>query len=104
MSQLYALQKGENIDIRTDEFCQFFWLLLLSGYHWVPNEKLFWSTTEDTNVPIASTVMSRNRFTALKKYFHIINNTKIDLDDNMAKISLFYTELTKKMRQFETYR
>ncbi len=59
---------------------------------------------EDTNVPIASTVMSRNRFTGLKKYFHIIDNTKINLYDSMAKISLFYTELRKNMRQFGTYR
>lgn len=28
MSQLYALQKGENIDMSTDELCQFFGLLL----------------------------------------------------------------------------
>lgn len=100
MTELYALQKGEIIVVDEFDIGQFFGLLLFSGYHQVPGEDLYWSTQEDLSVPIVSTVMPRNKFRKLKRFFHIIDNNTLALGDKMGKISPFYQELEKNFRQF----
>ena len=45
---LYVLQKGQAITVSCDNILQFLGLLLMSGYHKVPTEDLYWSTSEDT--------------------------------------------------------
>lgn len=100
MAALYALQKGEILAVDENDIGQFFGLLLFSGYHQVPGEDLYWSTQEDLSVPIVSTVMPRNRFRKLKKYFHIIDNNTLALGDKMGKVAPFYEELGKNLLQF----
>ena len=59
----YALQKGNrNFSVTKDEICVFLGIVLLSGYHSLPNEKLYWWNDEDVSVPAAFERMSRNRF------------------------------------------
>jgi DNA excision repair protein ERCC-6 len=103
MTQLYALQKGETLDVDEKDIGQFFGLLLLSGYHSLPGEDLYWSTQDDLMVPIVPSVMPRNRFRKLKKYFHIVDNTKLVAGDKMGKISPIYEELQKNFRQFGVF-
>ncbi|KRY47170.1 Solute carrier family 2, facilitated glucose transporter member 3 [Trichinella britovi] len=71
-SQRYALQKGVNFEVHVEVLMQFFGLILLSGYHSVPNENHFWSTADDVCVSIVPRVMSRNKFKNVKRYFHLI--------------------------------
>ncbi|KRZ74351.1 PiggyBac transposable element-derived protein 3, partial [Trichinella sp. T8] len=72
---------------------QFFGLILLSGYHLVPNENHFWSTADDVCVSIVPRVMSRNKFKNVKRYFHL-------KDDLMGKIKRLYDYLNQKLLQF----
>ena len=100
MTARYALQKGEVLTVDENDIGQFFGLLLFSGYHQVPGEDLYWSTQEDLSIPIVSTVMPRNRFRKLKKFFHVIDNNTLALGDKMGKISPFYEELERNFQQF----
>lgn len=100
MTALYALQKGETIDVCKNDILQFFGLLLLSGYHSVPTEDMYWSSAEDTCVPIVPTVMPRTRFRNIKKFFHVMDNNKLEKGDKLGKISPIYKELSKNLQQF----
>ncbi|KRY39943.1 hypothetical protein T01_14032 [Trichinella spiralis] len=48
----YALQKGRSIAATTEDFMPIFDLLLLSGYHTVLNENLFWSSAKDKELKL----------------------------------------------------
>ncbi|GFS34602.1 piggyBac transposable element-derived protein 3 [Nephila pilipes] len=69
MTKLYASQKGEMIAMDNIDIVRFLVLFLLSGYHWVPKEDYYLSTAEDLNVDIVPSVMSRNHFLPIKKFF-----------------------------------
>lgn len=64
----------------------FIGILLLTGYHKLPCERLYWSLDADLSVPSVSNVMSRNRFQDIKKYLHLANNNELDKKDKMAKL------------------
>lgn len=100
MTKLYALQKGETIDISSDDILQFFGLLLLSGYHSVPKEDMYWNSAEDIAVPIVSTVMPRNRFRNIKKFFHLVDNNQLRKEEKLGKVTPIYTELSKNLQKF----
>lgn len=104
MTTLYALQKGETVTVTSKDILQFLGLLILSGYHTVPSEDLYWSTSEDTSVQIFSKIMSRSRFRQLKKYFHLVDNNKdVKSGDKLAKIAPIYDELCKNLIQFGVF-
>jgi hypothetical protein len=50
-----------NVDVQIEELRSFIGILLLSGYHTVPSEKLYWSTVDDVGVPIVQNIMSSVR-------------------------------------------
>ena len=43
---------------------------LISGYHSVPSENDYWSTSEDMEYRIFPKTMSRDRFRLIKRYFN----------------------------------
>ncbi|KRZ83354.1 PiggyBac transposable element-derived protein 3 [Trichinella sp. T8] len=81
MTKRYALQKGVTLSVEEEDIEQFFGLL--SGYHSVPSEFMFWSTT-----------------TELIKYFHVVDNMRFQEGDKLAKISPMYENMGKRLRQW----
>ncbi|XP_046384890.1 piggyBac transposable element-derived protein 1-like [Ischnura elegans] len=81
MSSLYAQQKGSSLDVTWEEIAQFFGILLFSGYHTVPQENLYWCSAEDMSIPIIPSVMPRNRFKDIKRYFHLSDNNMLQKGD-----------------------
>ncbi|KAH7977007.1 hypothetical protein HPB52_022817 [Rhipicephalus sanguineus] len=73
------------------------------GYHSVTSEDSYWSTAEDLCVPIVATVMARNRFRQLKRFFHVVDNTQLKAGEKMGKIQPFYDEISKCFRQFRVF-
>ena len=72
MTALYTLQKSEAIDVCKTDILQFFGLFLLSGYHSVPSEDMYWRSVEGTCVPIVPAVMHHIRFRNIKEFFHLM--------------------------------
>ncbi|KRY99339.1 PiggyBac transposable element-derived protein 3 [Trichinella zimbabwensis] len=99
-SQRYALQK----EVHVEDLMRFFGLILLSGYHSVPNENHFWSTADDVCVPIVPRVMARNKFKKVKRYFYLVDNSKLKKDDLMGKIKPLYDYLNQKLLQFGVFK
>jgi hypothetical protein len=102
-TKLYAMQKGCEYEITGQQIAQFFGLLLFSGYHSVPNEKMYWSTSPDMNISIVSQTMSKNSFMKIIQYFHLADNSTIKIGDKLAKIRPFYEHLIGKFTQFEIF-
>ncbi|KAJ4446438.1 hypothetical protein ANN_13134 [Periplaneta americana] len=98
MTCLYAAQKGQIVSYNKHDIAQFFGLLLISGYHNVPREDMYWSTAEDVTVSIVPTAMPRQKFRDIKKiYFHIMDNIKLKDGDKLGKISPLYDELNDNL-------
>ncbi|KAH7933397.1 hypothetical protein HPB49_012215 [Dermacentor silvarum] len=72
-------------------------------YHSVPSEESYWITAEDLCVPLAATVMARNRFWQLKRFFHVVDNTQLKAGEKMGKIQPFYDEISKCFHQFRVF-
>ncbi|KAG0425108.1 hypothetical protein HPB47_027700 [Ixodes persulcatus] len=47
--------------------------------------------------------MPRNRFRQLKRFFHIVDNTQLKAGKKMAKIQLFYDDISKFFSQFGVF-
>ena len=82
--------------------CEFLGLLLISGYHNVPNENDYWSTADDLAVPIFGSVMNRERFRTLKRYFHLVDNQNLSTS-KVAKVAPYYTYLCERFQQFGVF-
>lgn len=86
-THLYAAQKNNHtFSVSPEDLKIFIAILLFSGYHKIPRERLYWSLDEDVGVRFVSNVMSRNRFQEIKKFLHFADNTKLDKSDKMYKL------------------
>lgn len=104
-TQTYAAQKNmHDFKVSVDELKTFFGILLLTGYHSLPRERLYWSLDEDCNVPIVSNAMSRNRFQEIKKYLHFCDNLMAgETSDKMFKVRPLADILMKKFLQWGVF-
>ena len=82
---------------------KFLEIILLSGYHTVPEEQQYWSTQPDLRVEIVVKTMSRNRYLEIKKYMHFADNLKLTPGNKMSKISPLYDMINKNLVQFDIF-
>ncbi|KAF5295324.1 hypothetical protein FQA39_LY13189 [Lamprigera yunnana] len=54
-------------DFNHDDLLNFIGILILSGYHTLPQPQLYWSTDEDKGLDITKNCMSRNKFNSIKR-------------------------------------
>ncbi|XP_037958788.1 piggyBac transposable element-derived protein 3-like [Teleopsis dalmanni] len=96
----YAAQ--HNIAICCDKYLiqRFIGVLLFSGYHHVPNVKLYWSMDPAFGIPIIRQTMTRNTFLRLKSNFHIANNDTLSMADKFAKVRPLFKMLNERYIQF----
>jgi hypothetical protein len=78
----YSIEKtGRSIECTYDEMEQFIGILIHMGVIHMPEIKMYWASNTRYD-PIAN-IMSRNRFYAIKSFFHIaFNQDLVDLHDN----------------------
>lgn len=78
----YSRQNNNHVfEISVDEMKQFLAIIFYSGYHILPQEKMYWENAPDTGTLIVNKAMSRNRYYEIKKYLHFNDNLRIDLSD-----------------------
>ena len=73
-SQRYAMQKGICFETNEDEIRAYIGLNVFMSYHKLPSVKDYWSEEPDLGVKFAADVMPRNRFYAIKKSLHFVDN------------------------------
>lgn len=97
----YAAQKlNHSFHVTKEDVETFLGIILLSGYHTLPQENLYWCTDEDVNVPLLSENMSRNRLKAIKRYLHVADNNNLTEGDKLAKVRPMMDLLRQNLQQF----
>lgn len=100
-TNLYSSQKNDHqFCVTQPDIKLFIAILLFSGYHKVPRQRLYWSLEEDTSVSFVSNAISRNRFEDIKKYLHLADNNNLDVTDKMAKLRPLMTLLNQRFLQW----
>lgn len=78
-TNLYVVRdkNTSNFYVTEEEMSRFLGLLLISGYHCLPSENNYWSTSEDLVAPVFAKTMSRDRFCTIKIYLHLADNSNL---------------------------
>lgn len=80
-TNLYSSQKNDHSFFVSEYDIKIFvGILLLTGYHKLPRERLYWSVDKDLGVPFVYKAMSRNRFKYIKKSVHT-NSRQVSYDE-----------------------
>ena len=79
-TNLYANRDCNNrkFVVSAIEVRMFLGILLLSGYHTLPQTSNYWSTQPDLGVPAVYNVMTKNRFIEIKRYLQITNIYRLE--------------------------
>nr|XP_026496763.1 piggyBac transposable element-derived protein 2-like [Vanessa tameamea] len=98
---LYANQNNRHtFQLDSVDLKKFIGILILSGYHKLPREDLYWSYDEDVGVEMVSRSMPRQRFRDIKKNLHFVNNDEAsNTRDKMFKIRPLADILINKFLQ-----
>ena len=104
-TSLYAKadKNDPNFTITVADVRQFCGVLLLSGYHTLPEEFHYWSNQMDLGVTLVSEAMSSKRFQAIKRYFHAADNRQLEQGNKVAKVKPLYDALNKNLTQFGVF-
>uniref|UniRef100_A0A0K0ELN5 DDE_Tnp_1_7 domain-containing protein n=1 Tax=Strongyloides stercoralis TaxID=6248 RepID=A0A0K0ELN5_STRER len=104
---LYAVQNNRHdFTVNEEEIRTFIAILFLSGYHQLPQERMYWCNEEDLGLEIVSKAMPRNKYDQIKQNIHFVDNSKIDTTDKMFKLRPLMNILNEKFKQwgiFHTY-
>lgn len=100
-TNLYAKRDKNDPTFETNicEMRKFLGLLIMSGYHYLPSEKDYWSTSDDMEAPIFRKTMSRDCFRAIKKYLHVADNHHLQ-ESKVAKVLPLLEKLRTNCLQF----
>ena len=86
-----------------EDISSFLGVLLLSGYHHLPEEDHYWSNCEDLGVPIISKAMSRASFRNIKRHIHFADNHNLEQGNKIAKIAPVYTSVNATLAKFGVF-
>ncbi|KAK9729882.1 Transposase IS4 [Popillia japonica] len=100
-SKKYACCKNRhNFHMDMNDLRKWLGIVILSGYHCLPQMELYWSLDEDKGVPLVRKTMSRNRFRDIKQNIHLSDNTNLQKEDKFAKVRPLFDLLNERFLQF----
>ena len=89
-----------NFAMTENELKQYVAVLFLAGYHSLPQQRLYWERCIDVDMPIVYKSISKNKFSMIKKYTHLSDNTTLDKADKYAKVRPLYDLTNASLKQF----
>lgn len=104
-SKLYARRDKNNPEygLTVGELRRFIGVLILSGYHALPEETHYWSSDPDLGVAAVSECMSLKRFQQIKRFMHLADNTALQQGNKVAKVSPVYDKINENLLQFGVF-
>jgi len=93
-------QNRHDFFLQKSELLKFIGIMILTGYHTLPQMDHYWSKDEDKDVTLVRNTMSRNRFRYIKKNLHLADNRNLDSSDTFSKLRPFFNLLNQKFIQF----
>ena len=92
-----------NFSVAPGDLARFFGVLLLSGYHRLPQKTDYWPNQPDLGVPIVSDAMSRNSFQAIKSVIYFADNQNLPCGNKVAKVEPLYASLNEQLVQYGVF-
>ena len=83
-----------------NEICRLLGIILLSGYHSLPNETDYWSNQPDLGVSVVSEALSKNRYMSIKRNLHLADNQNPQVGNKAAKVQQLYDLLNSSLSKF----
>ena len=83
-----------------EDIASFLGVLLLSGYHVLPEKDHNWSNCEYLGVPIVSRAMSRANFRNIKRHIHFADNHNLEQGKNIVNVAPLYTSVNATLAKF----
>lgn len=93
----------QNFNFTKNDLLKFIGILLLSGYHTLPQTPMYWSSEEDKGLDVVKNCMSRNRFQNIKRNLHLADNSALDKKDKFAKLRPFFDKVNVRFLQFGVF-
>ncbi|XP_050298551.1 piggyBac transposable element-derived protein 3-like [Anthonomus grandis grandis] len=91
-SEKYAQDNRHEFHLSPEELLHFLGILILSGYHSLPQTDMYWSLDEDKTVHIVRDCMNRNKFRSIKRNLHLSDNNNLDKGYKYTKLRPFFDE------------
>ena len=101
---LYARREKSDTEfgITKEKFRLFLAMLLMSGYHRLPDRRLYWSLSPDLFVAAMSDTMPRNEFERTLRNLHLCDNSNLDKSDKFSKLRPLITNLNEKFLKYSS--
>ncbi len=97
-SNLYAQNKGVQLDLSEDELYKVIGILLLSGYNTLPSVKNYWSSENDMHNDLVTSAIPRNRFLTILRHLHVAHT--IHPEDKAWKLRRVIDGLNSNFMKF----
>lgn len=102
-TNIYASQSNATFVVEPHDIKRFVGFLFFTGYHKIPEWKLYWSKDPSFGVEIISNAFPRNRAEMIKRYIHLSDNNNIDPTDKFAKVRPLLDLCNKRFIQFGVF-
>ena len=103
-SERYAKQKlNHKFYLPQTDLDAFVSTVLLSRYHTLPQEHLYWCNDEDVGVNLMKKKILRNRFQEIKRYFHLADNDNLQQGNKLAKVRSYLNIMQRNFLRFEVF-
>ncbi|XP_050295149.1 uncharacterized protein LOC126735243 [Anthonomus grandis grandis] len=103
-SEKYAQDNNRHeFHLSREELLNFLGILILSGYHSLPQTYMYWSLDEDKTVHIVRDCMNRNKFRSIKRDLHFSDNNNLDKGHKYTKLRPFFDTMNEKFLQFDIF-
>lgn len=72
-------------------------ILMFTGSHSLPRNKMFWKKENDTGIPIIYEAMSRANIETITKYIHFTDKEHLNTTKKFAKMCILYDVANKNI-------
>ena len=97
-STIYASQKNRHSFVFSNNCLKkLIGFLLLTGYHWLPQEKMYWCQDEDVESDIVRACFSSNRYLEIKRNIHFNDNSTLGTVEHARSFNI--APLMEKMNE-----
>lgn len=78
-------------------------IFLLSGYHSLPHEQLYWTTAEGVSVPILREAIARSMYLSMENNLNLYDITKLNTNNKLAKLRTYLDKLNTNFLKYGTF-
>lgn len=98
-SNIYSAQRGFGYTLEKEEFLTCIGFLFFTGYHRLPQRRLYWENEDDVKVSFITNNLQRDTFDKFMKIMHLADNMAID-EDKYYKVRPLFDICNRNFKKF----